>query len=389
MRGTVSSAVIWVMCLSAPALGRAAPDDDEAARQEFRQGKTDYLEGRYEDAIRHYQRAMALKPSAKLHYNIGLAYQKLDQPARALEAYRAYLKAEPAAANAEEVRRRIADLERQPGPSAPAPVLVTPRQPPPPPAVPVPDPTPGVQPPPSPSYWSGAGAQTVVVSFGSTPPGAILLVDGRQLGITPLSLAMVAGATYRVQMSKPGYQPESAALVAQAGQSLVIPLRLTDEGRLRLMTRTEWFALEPVIGAQSGNVAVGLRVLAFGLRWRHLVWTIVEGGGHVGPRARAADLGTRLAYPLYLGERGQHQLRIGLGLGVGLVNEDAENRGDPDTEQTGLLLSPSLEYFYQGQRRFFVGASLRYATLAAGDLAADRRPHAVLLSVPLGWTSVP
>lgn len=360
-----------------------AADNNEDAREEFRLGKSDYLEGRYEDSIRHYQRAMALKPSPKLHYNIALAYEKIDQPTKALVSYRAYLQAEPLAPNAPEVRQRIAALEKRPEPTPPAPVL--PRPPPPPlPTVALPGAverapslvTTGDQPAP----------RTVAVSFSSTPTWAQLSVDGRPLGITPLSLLMVAGISYQVKLTKPGYLPTTTTVLAVDGQAVSLTLQRSAPGRLRAVTRTEWIGLEPVVGAQSGQFAIGLRVIAFGLRWQYFFWSLLEVGGDLGDYG-AADLGTRFGFPLNLGSDGQHQLRLGLGVGYGRVGRLATATSEPSNQGgVGLLLSPSLDYRYHTRGRFFIGGGFRYVGMPIGNLNAGGRSHALLFTVPMGWT---
>jgi tetratricopeptide (TPR) repeat protein len=84
-----------------------------AAIAEFKLGREAYDDGRYEEALRHFEKAQAIKYSPKLHFNIGLVYQRMAEPEKAIEAYKRYLKEEPNAKNAPEARKRIRIQEIQ------------------------------------------------------------------------------------------------------------------------------------------------------------------------------------------------------------------------------------------------------------------------------------
>jgi hypothetical protein len=94
------------------------PAEEQAALQQRAQesherGRKAYLAGELAQAIEHYMRALAIKVTPRLHFDLGLAYEKQGQWAEALEAFRAYLQAEPRAKNAEDVQRRIRYLHVQ------------------------------------------------------------------------------------------------------------------------------------------------------------------------------------------------------------------------------------------------------------------------------------
>jgi tetratricopeptide (TPR) repeat protein len=94
--------------------GRAVADEPasaDVAKLRFEQGKSAYREGRYADAIRAFSAADALAPRAALSFDIARAYERLGEPARAIDSYRNYLRRAPDATNADLVRARIAALD--------------------------------------------------------------------------------------------------------------------------------------------------------------------------------------------------------------------------------------------------------------------------------------
>ncbi len=400
--------VLIVILLATPAVlpGSGHADRTRDAREEFALGRRAWDEARFEDAIKHYQRAMELKYSPLLHYNIGLAYEKLDQPANALTEFRRYLKAEPHARNKAEVRRRISELEHRvaappataptpaPKPATPAPKPATPAPTPRPAA---PRPRPIVLPPgpitpapalPLPVAPAGEGRRNVIVYFLSSPERAEVLVDGHFLGTTPLRLAMAEGVYYQVGMSKRGHLAQSASVLAREGEIVQLALTRAPGFRESSMTRTEWFGLVTELGSQSGSFVVALRLQVFGLRWRRFFWSILDlGGGGGANKTAAVDLSTRVGYPFYLGERGAHQLRLGAGLGFGAVQSRAVVGGYSTTvDNGGFLFSPSVEYRYQTRGSFFIGVGLRYA-VSTGNLQGLGTPQAILIGLPLGWAA--
>lgn len=126
--GQVFGALALWTCLFGPVLA-APPDDDAARRREagaaVEAAARDYAAGRFARALAGFERAMALRPSPKLHYNVGACHQQLMLAARsggdadaevrhaaeAVAAYNAYLAASPAA----EDRAQVEDLVRELG----------------------------------------------------------------------------------------------------------------------------------------------------------------------------------------------------------------------------------------------------------------------------------
>jgi len=122
------------------------------AKSKYQQGVELYRNERYADAVQRFLEADALAPSAALSFNIARAYEKLGDDAATLRWYRNYLRLNPEAPNAAEVRQNIETL--------------------------------GLS-------LAKKGIQQVTVL--STPSGATVAIDGRPVGVTPLTLEMKPG----------------------------------------------------------------------------------------------------------------------------------------------------------------------------------------------------
>src|SRR5690349_4495104 len=77
------------------------PSVDDEARSLFDAGRTAYDAGRFESALRYFEDAYNLSHRAALLFNIASSADRLQRNDRALEAYRAYIAAEPEATNRE------------------------------------------------------------------------------------------------------------------------------------------------------------------------------------------------------------------------------------------------------------------------------------------------
>ena len=84
---------------------------------------------------------------------------------------------------------------------------------------------------------------------------------------------------------------------------------------------------------------------------------------------------SRFGYPIYLGNRSQHQLRPGLGVGMCVVA--GSNESDP-----GFCISPTFSYVYQTGGWYHLGVSIGTA-ISIGD---KNYPLVISLFTPLGWT---
>jgi tetratricopeptide (TPR) repeat protein len=139
------------------------------AKQHFVQGAAFYQQGRYLEAVREFKAGRELAPLPDFDFNLGRAYEKLEQWDLAIEAYRRYMTAVPDSPEWSALRARVHILqdrmaedrvtqrkapppapEPRPAPAAPKPAraAVRPVAPPAPPLAPPPAPPP--TPPPTP-----------------------------------------------------------------------------------------------------------------------------------------------------------------------------------------------------------------------------------------------
>jgi tetratricopeptide (TPR) repeat protein len=138
-------AVLWPDVARAdaapPAAAATADPTMDSARHHFEAGRAAYQANDFQTAIREFKAAEALKPSAILSYNIGLANEKLGRRRVAVRYFRRYLESAPQAPNRAEVEGKISTLEHdiagqpQSGAAAPEPSSDDPPPPPVPPAM--------------------------------------------------------------------------------------------------------------------------------------------------------------------------------------------------------------------------------------------------------------
>lgn len=108
--GRYSQAVLITVIAVAVALiavrPAAAQSKLDQARKHFDQGEAYFKAGTWDKAIDEYNAAYALVPRPGLLFNIGLCYEHLEQPSRAVDYYDRYLKAAPDGGKATEARAR-------------------------------------------------------------------------------------------------------------------------------------------------------------------------------------------------------------------------------------------------------------------------------------------
>ncbi len=149
-----------------PTSAKAEPDASaaERARSSFQLGMEAYRQNRFRAAIEHFKEADRLAPSARLSFNIALAYERMNDGPNALAAYRDYLRRSPKAENAVTTSVRIAELELQ---------------------------------------LQKSGVQQLTIL--STPPGALILLDDVSRGVTPWTGEIAPGA-HRLTLRARGYE---------------------------------------------------------------------------------------------------------------------------------------------------------------------------------------
>jgi tetratricopeptide (TPR) repeat protein len=96
------------------AVGVARADDVNAAREHFQRGSTAYDLGRFLDAAHEYEAAYEAKRDPNLLFNIGQAYRFVPDYAKAVLAFKAYLRNAPDhAPNRAEVESRIVEMQQR------------------------------------------------------------------------------------------------------------------------------------------------------------------------------------------------------------------------------------------------------------------------------------
>jgi len=103
--------LVALFCVSATAVAEDAKNDT-AGREYFERGRVAFEEADYETALAYFRHAYELSGRAELHYNIGVAADRLQREAEALEAFEQYLTETINPTRDAEVRQRIDALER-------------------------------------------------------------------------------------------------------------------------------------------------------------------------------------------------------------------------------------------------------------------------------------
>ncbi|MEY2937329.1 MAG: hypothetical protein RL033_8078 [Pseudomonadota bacterium] len=143
-----------------------------------------YRQNRFRAAIEHFKEADRLAPSARLSFNIALAYERMSDGPNALAAYRDYLRRSPKAENATTTSVRISELELQ---------------------------------------LQKSGVQQVTIQ--STPPGALVLLDDVSRGVTPWTGEIAAGA-HRLNLRVRGYEDSAHTFDMSARHSMDLTYEL-------------------------------------------------------------------------------------------------------------------------------------------------------------------
>jgi tetratricopeptide (TPR) repeat protein len=208
LRKTTSSALACLVCLTlvVPALREARAADAPsaegqadarrlAAKDKFDQGVTAYKEERYQDAVRLFKDADAIAPSAALSFNVARALEKLDDTSGALRWYRDFLRRSPQAPNGPDVQSKVTTLA---------------------------------------AALAQKGVQQISVL--SEPAGAVVLLDGQNIGVTPITRDIPPGK-HRLVLRLDGYQ--------ESTKDVVLEPRTPQDVTLQLAERTETAAKAP------------------------------------------------------------------------------------------------------------------------------------------------
>lgn len=199
----------------------------ESAQAHYTRGARAYAERRFAEAIEEFRLADDLAPRSALAFNVARAYEKLEDPARALEHYRDYLRRGADPNNRDEVQTRVRELEA---------MLAT------------------------------DGVQQVTVR--STPPGARVSIDGTERGLTPWTAELPLGI-HQLLVTQ-GRAAHRRALNLDGKQTLDVELELSEMPRTNSSSVGAHGSLGPRTGAPAnretskGNDLAPWPWLAFG-----------------------------------------------------------------------------------------------------------------------------
>jgi len=161
-RPDLASVALTIACVLTGANSAARADETGAAeapaKTAYRQGVEHFKQKQFADAIREFNKAYRLDPNPVLVFNMARAFEELQQYDSAIEYYRKYLEMLPETPDRKMVEESVRTLEILKKQAA-TPVLVP-------------------------------------LNVTSKPEPARVLVDGREIGSTPLKTTIPAGHHY-------------------------------------------------------------------------------------------------------------------------------------------------------------------------------------------------
>lgn len=371
------TAVVLLLALAprpAPAAPPPATDDErkQAAREAVEQAAAAFEAGDFTGALAHFERAMALRPSSKLHYNLGVCHQRLTRAAgergdleaearhasAAIDAFNAYLRDNPDAPDRSAVESLVRDLGGTPAtqpqlrdPLAPLPVAphdpqardppIAPRPPAPvarPPAPP--SPTPPTADPPLPRGYLGAAGGLVSQPqlLGKTLldgayQAALMLRGGGRLGKRRgLELGGQAWITASGETSPMHLALYTQVLLVDVGHAVSL-----GAGR----------RIELPLGLEFGVAREALRVRA----GQALPPCAARSSGTLASARAAAVVGGRLGFAVLVGPRRNHEIGMhihlayfGSGRGSAAATCDERPFASAGVPQHRLVLTTSVGY---------------------------------------------
>jgi hypothetical protein len=160
-------------------------DLTEQAKQLYQLGAEAFTAQRNADAIYYFRQAERLVPSAKLTYNIALAYDEMGDTGNALREYRAFLSNDPGSVHREEAAARVTKLQAD---------------------------------------LAKLGVQQLRVI--SDPPGALLRIDADVVGVTPWVGELPPGQ-HELQLERAGRQTLASRVTLSAQQATDVQLTLS------------------------------------------------------------------------------------------------------------------------------------------------------------------
>lgn len=192
-------------------------EPEARARTLYEAGARAFSERRNAAAIVYFQRAVRILPNPKLTYNIGLAYEDMGDPGNAIFQYLSYLRQQPHSELRQEVLQRIERLEQQ---------------------------------------LAVSGVQQLSVS--TSPPGAILKVNGIAEGITPYSGQFQPGS-HSLSLQLPGHESQTTTVHLQPDHAFEVRLKMlrhapiSQQSQLSIRPLT-WSLLAIGAGSLAGGI---------------------------------------------------------------------------------------------------------------------------------------
>lgn len=207
----------------------------ERAREHFRSGMRAFDERRFRDAIVEFRRASELVPSADLTFNIARAEEELGELDAAIESYRRYLRDRVDPPDREAVEEHIRQLEER----AEAMRL---------------------------SAREAPSTGTLRVDVDR--PGAVVRIDGREVGTSPIALPLTYGTgEHQVEVSLDGYVPFRARVRVLPATTVVADARLVRATNYHaVLGRRRFTWVMAGLSAVAAGAAIGLGAHAMSVR---------------------------------------------------------------------------------------------------------------------------
>ncbi|MDP3155887.1 MAG: PEGA domain-containing protein [Archangium sp.] len=249
-------ALLIALLLTAPKPAPAATADESGAvkkaKELFQSGQKLYKQARYAEAIAKFEEAYLVRPHPVIYFNIGKCWEQLGETAKALRAYRDYLRLAPDAKDKETVSDAIANLERR---------------------------------------LREKGMQQLMVF--ADPPDARIAVDGKELGSSPASVELVAG-NHTLTVSADGFEKVERSFVMQTTRATEMTISLRPAGTpVKEPVASDAPKLEPkTTTTQAGDPPPTPPLVVTPVETKKgRLWTYVAGGVAVASLGTAVGLG--------------------------------------------------------------------------------------------------
>jgi len=234
-----------------PAKGAATPPEatDLARAKELVQaGQRLYKQARYPEAIAKFEEAYLVRPHPVITYNIGKCYEQLGETARAMRAYRDYLRLSPNADDRETVSDAITNLERR---------------------------------------LREKGLQQLMVF--AEPPSARVSIDGKDLGNPPVSIELIAG-NHTLTVTADGFEKVERAFVMQLARATEMTFALRPVAPVADVPRAD-----PALQPTASTALTPAPTVTEPVEKKARVWTWVAGGVAVAGLGAGIGLGAAAA----------------------------------------------------------------------------------------------